>query len=395
MKIGFVYEPFDASSGSCGGHGYFLARELSRRGHELIGPNLPAGPGWTPVANTRWGKLAMLRRADVLYIRPGVLHWHERCTWLRLLRPSLPVVWEINGVSEELFGRGLADGEALRRCEKDVRAKRWMAPLVDAAVCVAESLAAYAERRYGIRRTVVAPNGGDPSDAEAARGTTVLSTMPERFKVVWAGGADQPWQGLDQLIAAARMCEAAQPDVLFVLLLGGKAPAFEIPDLRNVLALRGADRLTVARYLADADCAAVLYRRVDPAGVPSWCRGFDPYETRSPLKLFEAMAAGKPVIATAVGQTCEVVRDGRQGLLIDREPTSLVDAIVRLRDDAALREGLGRAARERIASAYTWRHTVDRIEPLLFEVAGRRGAIRADAPHVDSGRVAVPAGGRA
>ncbi len=374
MKIGFVYERFDARSGSFGAHGYFLATELVRRGHELWGPGLPDMPGMVSLPGNKWGKLRMVRNVDVLYIRVNVLHWANRCTWLRLVRPSCPVVWEINGATEEILSDRPRHPDAVRLCERDVRSKRRMAPLVDAAVCMSEWLARYARERYGIRRAVVAPNGGDLAAYMPEGGGTLLGELKDRFIVLWAGSAEQQMQGIHDILEAARECETTAPDVLFVLLLGGKGSATALPHYRNTLLLAGMDRLQVQRYLADAHCVAVIYRRCDVGDVPAWGRHPEIYEPGYVLKLLEAMAARKAVIASNMGSIPRVVRDGVDGLLVGEGPGELVSAILRLRKDPALRDRLATAARERIRSRYTWQHTVDCIEPLLFELVGGRAA---------------------
>ena len=72
----------------------------------------------------------------------------------------------------------------------------------------------------------------------------------------------------------------------------------------------------------------------------------------SPLKLFEYMACGVPVVATNLGQISEVVRDGETGLLCppgDHE--ALVAACERLLEDPDLRSRLGKAAAKEITPA--------------------------------------------
>src|SRR5690606_21212677 len=64
------------------------------------------------------------------------------------------------------------------------------------------------------------------------------------------------------------------------------------------------------------------------------------------LALIEAMAAGVPCVATAVGGIVEVVRDGVSGLLVPpADPTRLAAAIVQLLDDDQLRTGYASKAR--------------------------------------------------
>lgn len=65
----------------------------------------------------------------------------------------------------------------------------------------------------------------------------------------------------------------------------------------------------------------------------------------SPLVIFEAMAAGLPIAATAVGGVPETLEDGNTGLLVPPgEPDALADVLVRLASDSALRVHLGNAA---------------------------------------------------
>ena len=75
----------------------------------------------------------------------------------------------------------------------------------------------------------------------------------------------------------------------------------------------------------------------------------------SPLKIFEYMAAGLPVVAPAVDRIPSLVGHEREGLLYDPiGSTSLADALVRLADDPALRRRLGAAARARAVRDYSW-----------------------------------------
>lgn len=66
-----------------------------------------------------------------------------------------------------------------------------------------------------------------------------------------------------------------------------------------------------------------------------------------PLTLLEAMSLGRPVIGTRVRGIAELIHDGEDGLLADPDPSSLAQAIARMRDDAAARQRMGVAARAR------------------------------------------------
>jgi glycosyltransferase involved in cell wall biosynthesis len=77
----------------------------------------------------------------------------------------------------------------------------------------------------------------------------------------------------------------------------------------------------------------------------------------------EALASGRPLIATSVGGIPEVVRDGETGLLVaQKDPVALAAAIERLRADAELRERLSRRAREFAVQRLSWDTTIDALE---------------------------------
>ena len=75
----------------------------------------------------------------------------------------------------------------------------------------------------------------------------------------------------------------------------------------------------------------------------------------SPLKLFEYMATGLPVVAPVVDRIPSLVEHGREGLLYDAAtPGALAAALERL-TDPALRDVLGSAGRARAIREYSWR----------------------------------------
>src|SRR5206468_2147376 len=74
----------------------------------------------------------------------------------------------------------------------------------------------------------------------------------------------------------------------------------------------------------------------------------------SPLKVFEYMAAGLPVVAPAIPRLTQLVEHGREGRLYDpADPAALDSALTSLADESVRRE-LGRAARERVVRDFSW-----------------------------------------
>jgi len=88
------------------------------------------------------------------------------------------------------------------------------------------------------------------------------------------------------------------------------------------------------------------------------------------MVVLEAMAHGRPVVATPVGGTGEVVVDGETGLLVPpRDAAALADALKRLLADGELRARLGAAGRRRVAERFTAAEMERRVLEIYDEVA--------------------------
>ncbi len=88
-----------------------------------------------------------------------------------------------------------------------------------------------------------------------------------------------------------------------------------------------------------------------------------------PLTVLEAMAAGKPVIATAVGGVPELVEDGVTGILVPpRNPEALAQGILRLAKDADLRQRMGKAAQQWALERFDIARTAREYEALYLRL---------------------------
>ncbi len=133
----------------------------------------------------------------------------------------------------------------------------------------------------------------------------------------------------------------------------------------RLLLEREADRLSVRDRVvftgARNDVGALL-EHVDVLALPSWTEGL-------PLVVLEAMARGRPVVATPVGGTAEAVVDGDTGILVPpRDPASLAGALRQL-EDPELREQLGAAGRRRATERFSAEDMAGRMLEIYDEVA--------------------------
>ncbi len=147
-------------------------------------------------------------------------------------------------------------------------------------------------------------------------------------------------------------------------------------DVRAVIAGDGAERAVVEHFLraGASSWATWLGQTDDVAGLLS---AADVYVQTSRWEGFglaaaEAMAAGLPVVATAVPGLTEVVEDGLTGLLVDSEaPDSLAGAISRLIRQPQLRDRLGLAGQRRVKQEFSLEANVAAHQCLYEQVRGR------------------------
>ena len=176
-----------------------------------------------------------------------------------------------------------------------------------------------------------------------------------------------PFKGFDVLIDACAALRRERVEFTCEIIGEGELreeleARIEANGLRGQLTLAGArSQDYVLAALARCD-VFVLAAKVDDRGAS------DVF----PTVIAEAMTSAKPVVSTTVAGIPELVADGETGVLVaPREPAVLATAIKRLIDNAALREQMGRAGRERIETHFTIERT---IEPLLQRFAGSNTA---------------------
>jgi glycosyltransferase involved in cell wall biosynthesis len=153
--------------------------------------------------------------------------------------------------------------------------------------------------------------------------------------------------------------EADPPEILFAGRLSREKGILELVEAAKghelVVAGDGPERANVPQARGWVPRAELerLYDRAAVVACPSHREGFG-------LACAEAMAHGRPVVASAVGGLRDLVVDGETGLLIPpRDVTALREALERLLADAALRGRLGAAARERVQACCSWERVTE------------------------------------
>jgi glycosyltransferase involved in cell wall biosynthesis len=158
-------------------------------------------------------------------------------------------------------------------------------------------------------------------------------------------------KGLVDLIACARQVCKVSSDVRFFIC--GRGPLLH--DLERKARKVGLQRRIVFLGYLERDRLIQVYQNAAVHIVPSHYEGL-------PTVLLEAMSCGLPVVATNIGGNNEVISSGLNGFLVPpRRPEEMANSVLRLLADPALRERIGRAARETIEKRYTWDIIADNI----------------------------------
>ncbi len=229
---------------------------------------------------------------------------------------------------------------------------RLSARLDDRTVAVSDAVARFAKAECGANGVVLVPNGVELGPFRDARPAPDLAGRGA--KLVGALGRLDPQKGHDDLLRAWPRVLAAHPDARLAIAGEGLLHR-DLERLASRLGIEGSVTLHGHR----ADVPAFL-AALDVFCMPSRWEGFG-------LALVEAMAAGKPCVASDVDSLPEVLGDA--GVLVPKEdPDALGRAIVGLLDDPARRADLALRARAR-AERYSVEKMVLAYEELYEEVA--------------------------
>jgi glycosyltransferase involved in cell wall biosynthesis len=202
-------------------------------------------------------------------------------------------------------------------------------------------------------RVVICPSRGLADEARAL-GADEVSVIPS--------GVDLPPE-----IGG----EADPPEVLYAGRLSPEKGVLELVEAAQGMNLVVAgdgplrDRVPQARGFAPPDELAKLYARAAIVACPSHREGFG-------VACLEAMAHGRPVVASAVGGLLDLVLDGETGIHVPPgDVNALRAALERLLGDRELRRQMGEAGRRRAAAHYSWNAVTRATVELYARYAGK------------------------
>jgi glycosyltransferase involved in cell wall biosynthesis len=175
----------------------------------------------------------------------------------------------------------------------------------------------------------------------------------------------EPEKGHRYLLEALPAIVNAVPNA-WLLLVGEGSQTDALRAHARSLPLPARERVVFAGFQTDIEAVT---QALDVAVMPS-------LREAQGLALLEAMAARRPVVASAVGGIPETVRDGANGLLVPpADPQALATAIVRLARDARLRDRLAASGRRRVEDRFSMAASVRQVEAIYEEKLVRAGVL--------------------
>jgi glycosyltransferase involved in cell wall biosynthesis len=283
-------------------------------------------------------------------------------------RLGIPFVLEVNAdLLEQRKFKGIPE-RGIRRLFA-VWATRMCFKAAAQIICISAGLKDHLSRKWNIEgsKLTVLPCAADVHafgsnhNARLVRRGLGLTTEPV---VLWVGGF-YPWHDLDLLLRSFILILQRYPSAKLVLVGDGQtrqsvAQEVEKNGLQQSVIMTGAiTHSQVPEMVSIADVAVV------PSAPVSASHG----GTGTPLKLFEYMAAGKAIVATALNQAAEVIQDGRNGLLVEAGNVNrFADAILTLLNDPGTRRRLGQNARQQAIALYSWEQYTRTLEQIYLHV---------------------------
>jgi glycosyltransferase involved in cell wall biosynthesis len=306
--------------------------------------------------------LKVLRKLDALFrqYRPAVVHTH-----LLALNYAYPLMIRYRTPARVYTVHNLAEKDIGLRTAPMVRALAFRYRIGGVVpVAIAEEVRASIQRVYGYPDPPLIPNG-IPTDEYAPDSDTRAQWrqahgIEPRATVVTHIGRFAFQKNHALLVEAFAQVRSNAP--LYLLLVGGG-------ELENAVReqVAGLGLASRVRFLGVRADVADILRASDVFVLSSRWEG-------NPMSVLEAMAAGLPVVSTAVGGVPELVREGETGLLVPSEDAgALAQALQALVDDAARRRAMGAAARQHAVAHFDIRHTVRGYEQ-LYEALLKRSA---------------------
>ena len=181
--------------------------------------------------------------------------------------------------------------------------------------------------------------------------------------VVGFVGSFHYWHGVENLISLIEGTLALQPNICFLLVGEGGPMKTKLEQFITKKGHRDRVILTghivheeIPQYISTMDIVLAPYPKLD-------------FFYYSPVKIYEYMACGKPVVTTRIGQIAEIIQDGKNGFLCRPDDVKQMQAkISELVTSPSLRALIGEAATQTMVEHHSWREKAEQLSRLCQQV---------------------------
>jgi L-malate glycosyltransferase len=178
-----------------------------------------------------------------------------------------------------------------------------------------------------------------------------LYGLPENSTIILALGLTAmkyKAEGLELLIRAIKIARRSFPNMILVATRTG----YYIDYLKDIAKKEGLERQVF--FTGDIDNSFIALAACGIYAHISFGEGL-------PIALLEAMAMGKPIIATRAGGIPEVINDGENGILVEADADKIAKEILNLLQNEDIAMALGRNAKKTAQERFTWKVSTDRF----------------------------------
>ena len=379
LKVAIVSDYYYPQLGGITEHVHGQATELTRRGHEVtvLTPGLVVTPTTVDGADIpeRTFDLVNVGHAFPLYVNgsetlatlgPGlpfalgrelrrrsfdVVHVHNP---LGVMLPTTAILRSTAPVTVGTFHSVVPEGYRLLRATS--RSFERVFRRLDASIAVSAAVVDSLSHYFPARSFTTIPNGIDTDFFSPAAES--LPELHDRRTIVFVGRFD-PRNGVKHMIGAFAALRRTRGDVQLVIVGDGPLrPLVQrmVPRaVRHDVVFAGRVNRLRPRYLASAEILCT------PCSLASFG-----------MVVLEGMSAGLPVVASRLPGFELVMRDGVDGLMVNRadDEEGFAAALDQLLTDPAMGRRMGAAGRRRALSTFSWPVVVDALEALYEELLG-------------------------
>jgi len=397
MKI-YIMDTIELPKSSGGAtHKWELARKLSKMGHEVHvmtyeGTKVEGAVTHTMKTREKYGFEFFFKLIHLLSILRVIIVCNPDIIYTRNVSFALlgllikrikkaKLVLELNGLFSEDWKSGKKIYGGVKKLYVDVKNVVWsyleffVAKKADAVIAVAQGIKDILIQRGGDRNKIfVIPNGANIDMFRQINDSAAINELRNHhgikndYIVAFIGNL-APHHGIEYLINSAPIVLNVLPNTKF-LIVGDGAIKKELINLSERIGV--SDEIIFTGRVSYE--IVPLYINMADVCVAPFIRARNERIGLSPLKIYEYLACGKPVVASDIKGIGDLLRTSNAGIAVTPEdPVELANAIIKLLKDEELRKQMGKNGRKVAVNNYSWDHTAKKTIEVFEKILIKKG----------------------